>query len=292
MLDRNVTWNAGARRRRDIVEPVIQLHAFDGATFAMRQSIGVNYEAPFIFLLLGRDRALLLDTGATREEHDFPLRRTVDALIEGWLMAHPTEHYGLVIAHSHAHGDHVAGDRQFDGRADTVVVGHAPDAVAAFFGIAGWPTGGGHFELGDRDVDVIAIPGHHRASIAIWDPRTELLFTGDTVYPGRLYVGDFAAFEASIGRLCEFAEQHPVSAILGAHIEMTTTPRLDFTLGSTWHPQEAALPMTVQQLHDIRDAAATIRDRRGAHQFDDFAIWNGPSRGAQLRHAWRRLRRR
>lgn len=292
MLDLEVTWNAGARSRRDIVEPVIQFHALDAATWILRQSIGTSFEAPFLYLLLGTDRALLLDTGATKEEAEFPLRRTVDALIDGWLLSHPRAGYGLVVAHSHAHGDHTAGDGQFLGRADTTVVGHDAPAVAAFFGITPWPTGVGCLDLGGRELTVLGIPGHEAASVAIWDPRLGVLLTGDTVYPGRLYVRDFGAFEASLGRLVDFTEAHEVAAVLGAHIEMTTTAGRDFALGSTWHPNEAALPMTVDQLRAVRDAAASVRDARGAHQFDDFAIWNGPSRGAVLRHTARRAFRR
>jgi hypothetical protein len=45
--------------------------------------------------------------------------------------------------------------------------------------------------------------------------------TGDTLYRGRLYVEDFAAFLASLERLVAFAESRPVSHVMGCHIEMT-----------------------------------------------------------------------
>ena len=44
--------------------------------------MAVHYEAPFMFLLFGDSRALLLDTGATANPQFFPLRRTVDAIID------------------------------------------------------------------------------------------------------------------------------------------------------------------------------------------------------------------
>ena len=50
---------------------------------------------------------------------------------------------------------------------------------------------------------------------------TGLLLTGDTLYPGRLYVRDWAAFAATVGRLLAFAEDYPVRHLLGGHIEMT-----------------------------------------------------------------------
>ncbi len=43
------------------------MHLFDAHTFILRQSKTVNFEAPFLFLLCGNERALLLDTGATAD---------------------------------------------------------------------------------------------------------------------------------------------------------------------------------------------------------------------------------
>jgi hypothetical protein len=55
----------------------------------LRQNKAVHYEAPFLYLLFGSDRALLVDTGATPDPPLFPLRATVDRLLDGWLAAHP-----------------------------------------------------------------------------------------------------------------------------------------------------------------------------------------------------------
>ena len=250
----------------------------------LRQDIAVNHEAPFLFLLLGVERALLLDTGATADPARFGLRDAVDELLG--------TDAELIVAHSHAHGDHVAADGQFTDRPNTTIVGHGPAEVALFFGVDAWPTGRGTLDLGGRALTVLPIPGHHPASIAIHDPATSLLLTGDTVYPGRLYVRDFPAFLASLDRLCDFADTHPVREILGAHIEMSTTPFRDFPLGSVRHPDEQALQMSVAQLHEIRDAARSIADAPGAHRFADFAIWNGPSRAEVVRQLVRRALRR
>jgi hypothetical protein len=71
--DLDVLWNHGRAG-----EPKIQVHAYDESTVILRQSKTVTYEAPFLFLLFGDDRALLLDTGATGDPGSFPLRETVD----------------------------------------------------------------------------------------------------------------------------------------------------------------------------------------------------------------------
>jgi len=38
-------------------------------------------EAPFIFLFIGDDKALLMDTGATKKQDIFPLYETVKEII-------------------------------------------------------------------------------------------------------------------------------------------------------------------------------------------------------------------
>ena len=286
--DLDVRWIHGARG-----EPPVQVHALGPHTYLLRQSKATSYEAPFIYLLFGNSRAILLDTGATADPAVFPLREAVDGLIGGWLAENPRNGYELVVAHTHGHGDHVAGDPQFAGRAATTVVPREEDAVRDFFGFASWPDEIVTFDLGGRVLEVTGIPGHHRASIAVYDPWTGFLLTGDTVYPGRLYAFDFPAFAASLDRLADFAQARNVTAVLGCHIEMTRTPRRDYPIGSRHQPDEPPLQMTVAQLVAVRDAARSEAARPGVHAFDDFVIYNGPCRGAVARQlaraAWRRV---
>src|SRR5690348_14505583 len=106
-------------------EPAIQVHTYDPRTFILRQSMAVDYEGPFLFLLLGDERAVLIDTGATESAELFPLRRVVDELVGN---------LELLVVHTHGHGDHVAADSQFAGRPATRVVDAALDSVREFFG--------------------------------------------------------------------------------------------------------------------------------------------------------------
>ena len=46
----------------------------------LRQNMAINYEAPFMFLLFGGDRAVLIDTGATASPDYFPLHTVIDNL--------------------------------------------------------------------------------------------------------------------------------------------------------------------------------------------------------------------
>jgi glyoxylase-like metal-dependent hydrolase (beta-lactamase superfamily II) len=249
----------------------------------------VHYEAPFLYLVLGNARALLLDTGATADPAAFPLRTTVDQLVDEWLSAHPRASYELVVAHTHGHGDHVGADAQFAGRAATTVVGREVADVIDQLGFDRWPTDTVALDLGGRVLEVTGIPGHHRASIAVYDPWSGFLLTGDTVYPGRLYVEDMPAFVDSLERLVEIADSRDVRHVMGCHVEMTTWPGRDYPVGSTYQPLEPPLPMSVARLRAVRDAARAVADRPGPHWYDDFAIFNGPCRAEMLRQAGRTL---
>jgi hydroxyacylglutathione hydrolase len=275
----DVRWIHGSSSRRHPTDPAWQVHRYRDDTVILRQSKDANYEAPFTFLLLGTERALLLDTGATDDDH---LRREVDDLVAGWLTDHPAPEYQLVVAHTHAHGDHVAGDATFADRPNTVVVGTSAADVQAFFGFTDWPAQVVDYDLGGRRTQLIGIPGHEPASIAVYDEPSALLFTGDSVYPGRIYVRDFPAYLDSMQRLVDFAESRHVSHVLGCHIEMTTRPGHDYFLGCRYQPDEPPLQMTVSQLRAFRDAASAVADRPGPHRFDDFVLFNGMGPRVQI----------
>ena len=110
-------------------EPPLQAQEYDSNTLVMRQSLRTSFEAPFIYLLFGDEKALLIDSGAGNVD----LRSMVDQQIEAWLEDTGRQNIALVVMHTHAHGDHVAGDEQFMGRADTAIVGHAVEDVVDFF---------------------------------------------------------------------------------------------------------------------------------------------------------------
>ena len=241
----------------------------------LRQSKVLTYEAPFLYLFFGDHTALLLDTGAVKDATTMPLRKTVDGLIDNWLDEHPRDDYRLVVAHTHGHADHVDGDAQFADRANTTVVGKDVDSVVQFLGFSNWPNESIELDLGGRLLVVTGCPGHHDASIAIYDPLTRLLLTGDTVYPGRLYVNDVEAFVDSLDRLVALTEQYPVSWVMGCHIEMTQTPGVDYPIGTRYQPAEPPLEMTVEQLRQVRDHARAIKNDPGVHVFDDVLIFNG-----------------
>lgn len=271
----DVQWNHGSVSPKHNTDPDIQVHAYNEHTYILRQNIAVNHEAPFMFLLFGNERAVLLDTGATRSPEYFPLRQTVDALIDQWLTRYPRPAYSLIVAHTHLHRDHIEGDSQFADRPATQIVGHSLEETIAFYGFQQWPSDIRSFDLGGRILQVMGSPGHQDAEVSIYDSYTDILFTGDIFYPGRLYINDWDAFKASIERLIQFTETHPVTYILGCHIEMSIYPRLDYLIRTTYRPYERPLQMTVDQLKSLGVAIQQVNGQPGIFPFDDFILYNG-----------------
>jgi glyoxylase-like metal-dependent hydrolase (beta-lactamase superfamily II) len=281
--DLDVRWIHGRARNAADNDPLLQVHRYDEHTYILRQSMAVSHEAPFMYLLFGNDRCILLDTGATKEPTAFPLRETVDRIIASWLAGNSRIEYELVVAHTHSHGDHVAGDEQFADRPFTTVVGKDLDSVRSFFGLVHWPDQIAEFDLGGRVLELTGIPGHHPTSLALFDPWTGFLLTGDSVYPGRLYAFDMPEFVASMDRLVAFAETRPVTHVMGCHIEMSRRPGRDYPLGARYQPDEPALQMTMSQLRTVREAAHRAAENPGLHVSDDFVIASGMGKRTILR---------
>jgi len=145
-----------------------------------------------------------------------------------------------------------------------------------------------HLLYGDRPLDVTGIPGHHETSVAVFDTQTGSLFTGDTVYPGRLYAADPLDFLASLERLVDFAADRPVQRVLGCHIEMGRDGS-DFPVGCRHQPDEVPLPLSPTDLVTIRDATRAAGGRSGVYPAGPALLWNGPCRRATARQLARLL---
>ena len=254
----SVPWIHGAPDGTLTDDPLIQVHRLDRDTFILRLSMSYSFEANFLYLLLAREQALLLDTGARPDpgavERGLPLRRLVDHLITGWATEHGVPEPDLIVAHTHAHNDHVFGDDQFTDRSRTRVLGLTVAAVSGFFGLPDWPDGEAGLDLGGRSLTVLPIPGHEPTHIAIYDSRTRALFTGDMLYPGLLTVSDWSAYRHSAARLVEFVSRSEVSAVLGSHIEMSRTPGRLYPRGTTYQPDEHPLPLQPGRVLELKQA--------------------------------------
>jgi hydroxyacylglutathione hydrolase len=250
-----------------------QVHEYNRDLYILRQSGCTDYEKPFLYLLFGEERALLLDTGSRNGN----LVPTLQRVVKNWLQRTKRETIPLVVVHTHSHSDHVAGDAGVQAMHDPgIPVTFVPAEVEAtkrLYKIAHWPDDIGHIDLGNRPIDVIPIPGHDSVAVALYDRTTAILFSGDSLYPGRLYIHDFADFQKSTERMIQFTEGKVVAHILGNHIEETRTPYLDYPVGTMYQPNEHELSLSRGALLELEDALVSLHDKPARLALRDFSIW-------------------
>jgi glyoxylase-like metal-dependent hydrolase (beta-lactamase superfamily II) len=187
------------------------------ATFCLRQDKCATFEAPFLYLLVGSERCLLIDSGDVDE--DAELLRALQGLVAG---------RPLLIANTHPHSDHVRGN-QFLTRmlGASVVATNASSLI---------DLGGG------RIVEVISAgKGHSDNDMCFLDSESRLLFTGDVLYPGYIYIRRFDSYREGILALWARAWGR-FDYSLGAHVEMMSSGAL-FESGARHQPGE----MPIQQ---------------------------------------------
>ncbi len=267
------SWRTGGP---DCIEtPDWQIQEYNADFFIIRESGCTNYEKPFVFLLFGSGKAMLLDTGAGNSE----IARMVQATVKKWLERNGRPRIDLIVAHTHGHGDHVSGDAQLRALNDpSMPVTMAPlerSGMEKFYGIAHWPETVGSVDLGQRILDVVPIPGHDLLSVAFYDRQTGVLLSGDTLYPGRLYVDEinFEDYVKSIRRLVVFTEGKVVAHVIGNHIEQRRTPFLDYPIGTMYQPEEHDLALPRADLLELDAALAAMHGTPRRMAMRDYTIW-------------------
>ena len=253
----DVHWNEGSPTCAKNPQPPLQLHQYNTRTFILRENLCTTFEAPFMYLLLGSTKALLVDTGDIADPKVVPLAETVMHLLPG---EGPTK-LPLLVVHTHRHLDHRAGDAQFAHFSNAQVVGFDFDSVRRYYRFTDWPNGLVQIDLGDRTVDVIPTPGHNETEVSFYDRSTGLLLTGDFLLPARLLIDDTRAEVASADRVAAFVKDHPISFVLGGHIEMNSAGEL-FPWESQYHPNEHVLQMTKD---DALALPAVVRSFNGLY---------------------------
>jgi glyoxylase-like metal-dependent hydrolase (beta-lactamase superfamily II) len=186
------------------------------------------------YLILGKRRALLFDTGMGIGN----LKKLTLSLTK----------LPIIVLNSHTHNDHVGDNWQFgtvygmdtdftrqsakgsttDARAEIasgqicgrLPYGFDPTRYATRpWKISKWMHDGDRIDLGGRTLEIIATPGHTPDAICLFDRANGLLFTGDTYYPGTVWIyrpeTDLAAYGDSLRKLA--ALQPEVKQVLGAH---------------------------------------------------------------------------
>ena len=229
----------------DAVRDPIRIEPLDEVTFVLRESPCVDREAPFMFLLIGTARALLVDSGT--QDGVFLVEAVGQKLVESGL-----GFADLTVAHSHSHLDHRSGDEALTD-AGARVIGSTVEEVREFWNLEAWPEGVASLDLGDRLVEVLPIPGHNDNSIALFDHRTRALLSGDSMIRGTINVTDLTAFRQSVARLSRFIDSADPRVILGGHLERANVP-----LGLA--------PATVVELAVLSERVSFVRPfARGDH---------------------------
>ncbi len=222
----------------DAIRDPIRIETLDEVTFIFRESPCVDREAPFLFLLIGTERALLVDSGT--QDGVFLVEVVGQKLAENGL-----GFADLTVAHSHSHLDHRSGDGAL-ADAGARVVGPTVEEVREFWNLEAWPEGVASLDLGDRLVEVLPIPGHNDNSIALFDHGTRALLAGDSMIRGKINVSDLSTFRHSVARLSRFIDDVDPRVILGGHLERANVP-----LGLA--------PATVEELAVLSERVSFVR---------------------------------
>ena len=195
------------------------------------------------YLICGREAAILLDTGMGIEN----IREVASGLSDK----------PITVVNSHHHWDHVGDNHRFEHVAIHAVEAslleeEAPEELLleamrpeniwgelpegfdpARYRILPSKAGrlleeGDVLDLGGRRLTVLHTPGHSPGSICLLSEEEGLLFTGDTVYAGPLYVqmegSDFQVYKESMERLSALADD--LRLVLPSHNRTPLTEKV------------------------------------------------------------------
>jgi glyoxylase-like metal-dependent hydrolase (beta-lactamase superfamily II) len=132
-----------------------------------------------MFLIRGSKRYALVDSGMGRGE----LRNYLSQYTGG---------LPLVVIFTHSHGDHIGQSDQFIAESTEYVGAADRNATSDFLQKHGATqkqitahlkalNDGDKVDLGDRALEIVAVPGHTPGSLVVLDPATGNLFTGDSI---------------------------------------------------------------------------------------------------------------
>lgn len=246
-------------------EPWFEVYKVATGVFAIYEPH--QAEETISYLVVGTKQALLFDTGMGIGD----IHKVVKQLT-----SRP-----IVVLNSHTHNDHVGGNSQFSfifgmdtpftranakGSRDDAQAEIAPGMICGelprgfnpkTYATKPWHVSlyvhdGFKISLGHaHDIEIIATPGHTPDSISLLDQSNGLLFTGDTYYPGPIWLyrpeTNLDAYVASVKKLAALASQ--VKLVLGAHNVPVADP--------------SVLPKLVDAIEAVRAGRVTATPQDG-----------------------------
>ena len=193
----------------------------DDQTFAISEY--KHWEETHCYLLCGREKAVLIDTGLGGSD----IKRIVDSLTK----------LPVAVITTHVHWDHIGGHGLFD---DIAVHEAEKDWISVSFPLplqrvrqeltkipCEFPSGfdidsyqvfrgepkkilhdGDVLDPGGRTIRVIHTPGHSPGHCCFYEPERKYMYTGDLIYKGCLYAfypsTDPKLFYSSVKRLTDY----------------------------------------------------------------------------------------
>ncbi|QBY05996.1 MBL fold metallo-hydrolase [Thalassotalea sp. HSM 43] len=260
-------WMHGSVNCDDNTDPSQDVYKHNATTFIVRQNKCLNFEAPFMYILVGKEKILLLDTGALSDNSEFSFQQQITDIVGKDVLSDRE----LLVVHSHSHSDHYQGDSSLATLSNVHIVKPSASDVQQAFEFTNWPDGEKTIDLGDRKITVLPTPGHQEEAITVYDEHTKWLLTGDTLYPGYIYVKNWQSYRNSIAKLVTFANNHAVSAIMGAHIEMKQLPGEYYPIGATYQPNETQLDLSVQSMNNLNQQLQMYKEPTKII-FNDFIV--------------------
>jgi glyoxylase-like metal-dependent hydrolase (beta-lactamase superfamily II) len=229
------------------------------------------------YLVLGANKGVLFDTGMGISN----IKKVVEHLTK----------LPISVINSHTHNDHVGDNCRFtdiygmdteftrtnakgsreDAQAEIAPGEICGDLPAGFdagsyttkpFQISRWLHDGDKIDLGGRILQVIATPGHTPDSIALFDAKNGLLFTGDTFYPGPIFLyraeTDLDAYVTSVEKLAKLVPR--LHLLLPAHNVPVADPHY--------------LPRVVAAIQQVRSGKVKSTPKNGKleYMFDGFSF--------------------
>jgi glyoxylase-like metal-dependent hydrolase (beta-lactamase superfamily II) len=186
----------------------------DDQTLALAEPRYWQYQVSY--LLLGDQRAILFDSGSGKRD----IRPVVESFTE----------LPVVVVCSHPHFDHLGNHHRFERVAmfdhptlrERVKDGWFRPSFGQYlnlarprFRVTEWWAAGQQFDLGDRTLIVLHVPGHSPDSIALLDRERGQMFLGDYLYNDLLYVDDLGQYLETSETL--LAQSRGTERLFGAH---------------------------------------------------------------------------
>lgn len=280
-MQRSLGGAGGARQSAGMTLPVAPtwygLESVDDRTWCLTEPHVHPIFSANIFLVLGRDADLVIDSGMGIA----PLRPVIDGL-------RPDPAKPVILFTTHAHVDHIGAAHEFERRLAhpleaggmarpepyTLDSADIPEKFRTLFLDAGYPPlwpmlidalpradydpasyelkaapptvlveDGDTVDLGDWRAEVLHLPGHSPGQIGLWHAETGTLFGADAIYDGPLIYDGPGMSVPDYADTLRRLRALPVARVYGGHDPAFGPERLHEIVDrylTLWGPQAAA----------------------------------------------------